>query len=522
MAKGYWDVTDYGVFGDGVTDDAPNLQYCFEQVDGAGGGSVWIPSGDYLLNSEIKIFPNTDVRCARNAKFIRGSNAMQYIFKNFDDTMAPTGYLGYSDISITGGIFDARGQTLTNACTAIVFAHAKRITIRDVTIRNVPDWHAIELCAISNAIVDGCNFEGFNLVTAGREISEAVQYDADTSSVALPGIGAGAHDGTRCNYIRFTGNRMDNAQDGSGLGYFGKLFGCHNDVSAAYHSDMIVANNSSAGSLDSAIAIFGTIRAVVSGNTLRDTLGPAAIRCAFDLANAPDNIAIFGNVIDRFAISAIQVDGTGDGATSGAFTRVVITGNICDDLTDTAGNQPNIALWNVTRFEVVGNTCYEADTSGIFASGCSDGVIAANRVSNTTSAGISLSATSDVHISGNKIKETGTHGITLAGGSASNTVQGNTFAAPSRTTNATSYGMHVSNASGNNDNKFVANTVIDGTSGNQGLAGMGFDGANPLRTVVTGNVFQGWGTTYTSVIALNGATILDDISGTGTANTLQT
>jgi parallel beta-helix repeat protein len=518
MVYGQYNITDYGAVADGVTDDTEAINYCIanavSEISGIYGASIWVPAGTYLIEGEIELFGDLDFNCARNAVFKRGANS-QYMFKNFNSSYGPTGYNGRGNISWNGGIFDAQGQTFDTACSIMVFAHCRNIVIRDAQFRNVPDWHAIELSAVSNAIVDNCIFEGFDPVTAGREISEACQIDLPVNSGTLPGIGAASYDNTPCERIRFTNNYMGVATDGSGLGVFGKIFGSHTDVSNIYQKDVIVRSNISTGSLKAAIQAKGWKNVILEGNILRNVADEAAIQLVIGNATAPDNISVKGNIIDGFAESAINIDGTG-----GSVTRVAIEGNTCENLTAAGNGQPNIALWFATRYNVSDNVVYQADTSGIFLGTCTEGVVSGNRVSDTTTQGLSISTTTRSHFVGNYMLRTGTNGIFISTSSQRNTIMGNSIVGASRTTNNTSSGIHISN-SANDRNVIADNWIAKYGSGNEAARGIGFDGSNPANNVIQGNKFSGFGTTYTSVIVLNGASILDDISGTGTANTIQ-
>lgn len=49
VGYGEHDITDYGAVGDGVTDDTAAIQSCLDAVYGAGGGTVVVPEGNYLV-----------------------------------------------------------------------------------------------------------------------------------------------------------------------------------------------------------------------------------------------------------------------------------------------------------------------------------------------------------------------------------------------------------------------------------------------------------------------------------------
>src|SRR5690349_18405659 len=48
----------FGAAGDGVTDDQPAIQAAIDAAGVAGGGTVWIPRGTYLLTSYEVVAPD--------------------------------------------------------------------------------------------------------------------------------------------------------------------------------------------------------------------------------------------------------------------------------------------------------------------------------------------------------------------------------------------------------------------------------------------------------------------------------
>ncbi len=77
-------VKDYGAKGDGVSDDTPKIQAAINALTAAGGGTLQVPAGTYLLNSyqpslhpwffyNLMVGSNIRVQGARGAKFLQGS-----------------------------------------------------------------------------------------------------------------------------------------------------------------------------------------------------------------------------------------------------------------------------------------------------------------------------------------------------------------------------------------------------------------------------------------------------------------
>jgi hypothetical protein len=163
-----FNVLDFGATGNGTTDDAPAIQAALNSVGSTNPGSkLYFPPGTYLLNSELEIKSSVHLDLSKGAVLKRGSGSMAYVLKNFNSTYAPTAYAGRGGIKITGGTIDANATALTGAVNAIGLAHAKDVSIREVSIRNVTDNHAIELAGCQDVVIDSCAFEGYKVGTVG-------------------------------------------------------------------------------------------------------------------------------------------------------------------------------------------------------------------------------------------------------------------------------------------------------------------------------------------------------------------
>ena len=66
-----FDVTDYGVQGDGVHENAPSIQKAIDAAAAAGGGVVLFPPGEYRTTT-IFLKDNVTLRLAKGAT-IKGS-----------------------------------------------------------------------------------------------------------------------------------------------------------------------------------------------------------------------------------------------------------------------------------------------------------------------------------------------------------------------------------------------------------------------------------------------------------------
>lgn len=62
IQKPFIDVREYGVTGDGVTDDTVAIQAVFDALNIAGGGCAYFPDGTYLVTAMLTVYANTSIK----------------------------------------------------------------------------------------------------------------------------------------------------------------------------------------------------------------------------------------------------------------------------------------------------------------------------------------------------------------------------------------------------------------------------------------------------------------------------
>lgn len=431
-------VTDYGAIGDGVNDDAPAIQSVLNLVAAsAPGARVIVPPGTYLIDSELEIQGPVHLDLAPGATIRRGSASMRYMIRNFNATFAPTGYNGRGNIRISGGVWDAAGDVLTGSVTAIIFAHADRIRVENLTVRNVRDWHGLELNSTQNAVVTGCTFEGFTAVAAGRTISEAVQLDLALDSGALPGIGAGAYDNTPCNNVLVTGCTV---RPSTTLGSYGRMVGSHSFADTRFHTRVRIIGNNATGLGDYAVRAYNWQDAVIGGNEFFSCNGALLCDIPAGATVETEGVVFTGNICRSMGV---QNGGTAVldyavnfvGLTSPGSLPVregTVTHNLIKAI---ANGKGAIHFYNVADIICSGNilkTATGTATAGIFAEGCALGTYTGNKMDGMTDRGIQIADTTDgvatsvaTTISGNTITACAAAGIDT--NSTDTAITGNTI-----------------------------------------------------------------------------------------------
>jgi polygalacturonase len=157
-----WDVTELGAKADKQTNAAPAIQAAIDQCAAAGGGTVFIPAGDYLcgqlaLRSNVTLHIEAGVTLWVSPKKEDYSKGNRFLFAE-----------GQSNITIQGrGMIHGTGEAdLARKRTdkpeqrpefrvgILELVRCKDITIRDVTVRFSDSW-TFDLERCENVVIDG-------------------------------------------------------------------------------------------------------------------------------------------------------------------------------------------------------------------------------------------------------------------------------------------------------------------------------------------------------------------------------
>jgi hypothetical protein len=170
-------VKDRGAKGDGVSDDAPAIRSALVQLEQAGGGTLKVPAGTYLLNSyvssphpwffyNLRVGSNTLIQGDPGAKFLQGpggrapgpADATQvrntvlavgspnYIIASFQNTSYNGGYYNLNPTSAGGTTV-----TLTSSGDAGRFAAGDYVAIYSSTSGDVIPSEPTQVAAVQGA-----------------------------------------------------------------------------------------------------------------------------------------------------------------------------------------------------------------------------------------------------------------------------------------------------------------------------------------------------------------------------------
>lgn len=163
------------------------------------GATLKIPAGEYKLNSPFRVIGGKVTIEAYGAYIFAGSNSD--LFRDW--TSQDSSYtLNGSGLQILGGIWDLKGQNWGNQSnstmdaggfSAFTLSNSSNILFRDVTVRNVYDYHAIDLNTCDGVFMDNVRCEGFKnngtwhtscrLATTGSNITLSGAQNIDSVAV---------------------------------------------------------------------------------------------------------------------------------------------------------------------------------------------------------------------------------------------------------------------------------------------------------------------------------------------------
>lgn len=474
-------VTQLGADPTGTENAAPGLQAALDQARAQKGGWVLVPPGVYLIGATLRIYSNTRLTLMAGAEFRR--NVADTMIINGDAGQNKGGYTGESRITIEGGLWNMRGSVagLTGDAMCISIGHATDITIRDLEVRDVSGFHAIELNSTSHGVVTNCKFRGYvdNSSDQSRSFSEAVQLDL-AKSVGVFG-GFGPYDHTPCEDILVSGCHFG-ASGTAGTTAWPRGVGSHSATIGRWHRRIRVSDCSFESVVQYAISAYNWEDVTVTGNTFVGCGSGVRVRAVI-LTDTEDTKDTSGNQtgasqgMRNVTITGNSFRGGGAydepivalGEVTGPVINLVVTGNAIDGSgTGAAGQENGVRLQQVTRATVGDNTIANIAGTGISTEDSGNMVISGNEVWGPGANGITLVNCNNSSVVGNQVREPGNNGLLVQGGNDIH-VRDNYIKSPSRSQNAGYYGIRLNTAA--SSISLSGNKVRPHGSGNEATHG---------------------------------------------------
>ena len=182
-------VLENGASAAGKTDSTAVFQQCIDRVSEAGGGTVYVPAGEYRVGTLI-MRPHVALRLAGNlpdarvgytaevkawaktAAILRGngSNVHNFFYMNLD----PNGYCteGCSDFLISGGVYDCQGKYRIGAFTC-----GSNITFENYLLLDTSNGHCYQIAGCSDLTIRNVMHAGLRYTGS---TSETIQIEMTT------------------------------------------------------------------------------------------------------------------------------------------------------------------------------------------------------------------------------------------------------------------------------------------------------------------------------------------------------
>lgn len=386
LAGGIHTPQSYGAAGDGSHDDAPAIQAALDAAHAAGGGWVLVPPGTYRCATlPLRIRRGTRLTLMRGAVFRRGAPGTFLL--NGDAGQDFGGYTGHGDLIIEGGVWDMRATDRpTDPGMCISVGHARNVVIRDLEIRDVGGYHAIELNSTKNGAVTGCRFLGY-LDTGGRDFSEAVQIDGAFRASVFGGFGP--YDGTPCEDVVIRDCYVG-ASGTAGTVAWPTGIGSHSAAWGVWHRRIKVTGNTFEGGAQYAVKPYIWDDSAISGNTVAG-MGAGVWARTLDSSKAADRKDMSGidHNASQVSTGLVVADNVFrnigsfndavfiEGEATGKYRNVTITGNT---VATVGGIENGIRAVHVERFTATGNVFTDIGGTALSTENCADGVLSGNHI----------------------------------------------------------------------------------------------------------------------------------------------
>lgn len=395
----HYDVRAYGAKGNGVTDDSAAINAALSAASAAGGGTVYLPPGNYILGTSVAPGSNTVLRGAGPASKLTCTANTPAISVNSASNVQ------VRDLQVVGGnngAFTSNRGVHFNTVTAGLISNVRTLTCYQGISVYSSSSITVENCYVANDISGGSD-AGIRLSSTNRCTVRGNFIDTP----AAHGINAGSL-GTDSiiegNHIWSPGNAGITINGSSTTGTGPGILIANNIIRDAAVNGMIIENGASW------IRCIGNFvyTSASDGISISDGTGdaPAHVIIADNVIRTAGRYGIFDNGCNYITIEGntvtVFVD---DGIRCGAGIGCKVTGNTVTDGSSTLGagiriysglNDAIVAnntiranagigiVIDADRAIVTGNAVRDNDVTGVLAVG---GIVLTGNASRTTVTG---------------------------------------------------------------------------------------------------------------------------------------
>lgn len=150
--KAWYDVSGFGVLGDGLTLDTAGIQSAIDSCHAAGGGTVRVGPGRYLTGT-LTLKSGVTLHLCRGAVLLGSTNLDDYpkrkaAYRSYTDNYTDRALIyaeGARDIAISGeGVIDGQGAAFSGEYLVrpymLRFVSCEGVALEDVTLRDGAMW----------------------------------------------------------------------------------------------------------------------------------------------------------------------------------------------------------------------------------------------------------------------------------------------------------------------------------------------------------------------------------------------
>jgi len=275
-AQGIVSVKDFGA-GAGAANDAPYIQAAIDYVDGLGGGVVYFPVGEYLMQSEVNYPSNITFKGEGKHSLLKVNSAAGFYI--FNQASSDVENVVWDGLGFDGSLNYVTDPTI----------YKQNYTLRNTAIRSGG-------IAVSKVVIQNCYFEKMSngSIDFNGDYSEGISiinntfidgcYCYKVVCVRTPS-GAPTSDAARPSNILYQGNYIlgggpTSFYDASKEAWIASTDGL--DVDSC--KDVIIANNIVDGVASIGIRCEQSLRVKIVNNTVRET-GSTGIMVYYDNQN---------------------------------------------------------------------------------------------------------------------------------------------------------------------------------------------------------------------------------------------
>jgi polygalacturonase len=151
-----FNVTQYGAVGDGMTLTTAAVQKAIDACSAAGGGTVLVPAGTYLIGP-ITLASSIDLHIDAGATLLVIDDIVPYPMDQKGHCLSAIRFIGGHDIRVSGsGTIDGQGQKWWDAFRSnpksnpkmsrpnlVQFSRVTRLEVSGITLQNSPGVHLV-------------------------------------------------------------------------------------------------------------------------------------------------------------------------------------------------------------------------------------------------------------------------------------------------------------------------------------------------------------------------------------------